>query len=57
MWFCLTSGTANPPSTMRVLVIFAHPEPKSFVGALKDKTLEVMKELGHEVMLSDLYAM
>jgi NAD(P)H dehydrogenase (quinone) len=42
---------------MRVLVIFAHPEPKSFVGALKDKTLEVMKELGHEVMLSDLYAM
>ena len=42
---------------MKVLYIYAHPEPKSFNGALKDTALAALQEKGHEVKLSDLYAM
>ena len=42
---------------MKVLYIYAHPEPKSFNAALKDTALAALKEKGHEVKLSDLYAM
>lgn len=42
---------------MKVLYVYAHPEPKSFNGALKDIALAALKEKGHEVKLSDLYAM
>ncbi|WP_322005131.1 NAD(P)H-dependent oxidoreductase [Paraburkholderia tropica] len=42
---------------MKVLIVFAHPEPKSFNGALKDTAVTVLKELGHEVQVSDLYQM
>ncbi|KRG11358.1 MULTISPECIES: NAD(P)H-dependent oxidoreductase [Staphylococcus] len=42
---------------MKVLIVYAHPEPKSFNGALKDKALDVLKNQGHEVKVSDLYAM
>jgi len=42
---------------MKVLYIFAHPEPKSFNAAMKDTALSALKEKGHEVKLSDLYAM
>jgi len=42
---------------MKVLYIYAHPEPKSFNGALKDEALSALQEKGHEVKLSDLYAM
>jgi NAD(P)H dehydrogenase (quinone) len=42
---------------MKVLIVYAHPEPKSFNGALKDLAISVLKEQGHEVKLSDLYAM
>ncbi|WP_410508500.1 NAD(P)H-dependent oxidoreductase [Methanosarcina hadiensis] len=42
---------------MKVLYIFAHPEPKSFNAAMKDTALAALKEKGHEVKLSDLYAM
>lgn len=42
---------------MKVLYIYAHPEPKSFNGALKDTALATLKEKGYEVKLSDLYAM
>ncbi|PAV13700.1 quinone oxidoreductase [Methanosarcina spelaei] len=42
---------------MKVLYVYAHPEPKSFNGALKDTALAVLQEKGHEVKLSDLYAM
>ena len=41
---------------MRVLIVFAHPEPRSFNGALKDLAVETLTEAGHEVRLSDLYA-
>ncbi|HWR25544.1 MAG TPA: NAD(P)H-dependent oxidoreductase [Methanosarcina sp.] len=42
---------------MKVLYVYAHPEPKSFNGALKDTALAALKEKGHEVKLSDLYGM
>ena len=40
---------------MNVLVVFAHPEPASFSGALKDVAVATLSALGHEVVVSDLY--
>ncbi|WP_410668736.1 NAD(P)H-dependent oxidoreductase [Amycolatopsis sp. cmx-4-68] len=42
---------------MNVLWVFAHPEPRSLSGALRDDGLRTLKELGHDVRESDLYAM
>jgi NAD(P)H dehydrogenase (quinone) len=42
---------------MNVLIVHAHPEPKSFTTAMKDLAVEVLTEQGHEVVVSDLYAM
>jgi NAD(P)H dehydrogenase (quinone) len=42
---------------MKVLIVFAHPEPKSFNGDLKDLAVQTLKDNGHEVEVSDLYAM
>jgi NAD(P)H dehydrogenase (quinone) len=43
-------------SFMRVLIVFAHPEPHSFNGALKDLAVETLVTGGHVVRVSDLYA-
>lgn len=42
---------------MNALIVYAHPEPKSFNGALKDLAVRVLTEQGHQVQVSDLYAM
>ncbi|MEU8828660.1 NAD(P)H-dependent oxidoreductase [Streptomyces sp. NPDC048636] len=42
---------------MNVLWIFAHPEPRSLSGALRDEGLRALRELGHDTRQSDLYAM
>lgn len=42
---------------MKVLWIFAHPEPRSLSGALRDEGLRALRDEGHEVRESDLYAM
>ena len=42
---------------MKIFIVFAHPEPKCFNGALKDKAVATLKEAGHEVVVSDLYQM
>lgn len=42
---------------MNVLIVYAHPEPKSFNGALKDLAVSELTTLGHQVKVSDLYAM
>lgn len=42
---------------MKVLWIYAHPEPRSLSGALRDEALQALTELGHEYRESDLYAM
>lgn len=41
---------------MKVLIVHAHPEPKSFTAAMKDAAIEVLRDTGHDVQLSDLYA-
>lgn len=42
---------------MRVLIVHAHPEAKSFNGALTRTARAALSESGHEVVVSDLYAM
>ncbi|TNC22864.1 NAD(P)H-dependent oxidoreductase [Amycolatopsis alkalitolerans] len=42
---------------MKVLWIYAHPEPRSLTGSLRDEGLRALTELGHEYRESDLYAM
>lgn len=42
---------------MRVFIVHAHPEPKSFNGAMTRAATEVLLAHGHEVQVSDLYAM
>ncbi len=41
---------------MNILLVFAHPEPRSLNGALRDVALQELKAQGHEVRLTDLYA-
>ncbi|CAI9726040.1 Hypothetical predicted protein [Octopus vulgaris] len=40
----------------RVLVVFAHEEPKSLNATLKNYAISVFKEKGYEIKESDLYA-
>jgi len=42
---------------MRVLIVYAHPEPKSFNGALLRSGIDALAAAGHEAAVSDLYAM
>ncbi|TIR37615.1 MAG: NAD(P)H-dependent oxidoreductase, partial [Mesorhizobium sp.] len=41
---------------MKVLLVFAHPEPRSLNGALRDVAVRELEAQGHEVLISDLYA-
>jgi NAD(P)H dehydrogenase (quinone) len=41
---------------MHVLFVYAHPEPTSFTGALKDAGVTALRKAGHTVEISDLYA-
>jgi NAD(P)H dehydrogenase (quinone) len=42
---------------MNVLIVYAHPEPKSLNGAIRDFAVERLRRAGHDVRVSDLYAM
>ena len=42
---------------MNVLIVFAHPESKSFNGALFDTAVKTLSAAGHTVATSDLYRM
>ncbi|CAK0750279.1 NAD(P)H dehydrogenase (quinone) [Azospirillaceae bacterium] len=42
---------------MRVLVVYAHHEQKSFVAAMKDAAVHTLTAQNHDVVVSDLYAM
>jgi NAD(P)H dehydrogenase (quinone) len=42
---------------MKILIVYAHPEPQSLNGALKDLAVRHLTDQGHEVRVSDLYAM
>lgn len=41
---------------MQVLLVYAHPEPASFNGALRDTAVATLTAAGHTVTVSDLYA-
>ncbi|AZO28938.1 NAD(P)H-dependent oxidoreductase [Mesorhizobium sp. M1B.F.Ca.ET.045.04.1.1] len=42
---------------MRIFIVHAHPEPYSFNGALTRAAQGALSAAGHEVVVSDLYAM
>lgn len=42
---------------MKVLIVYAHPEHRSFNGALLEAAKQTLEAAGHEVRVSDLYAM
>ncbi|MFI2780726.1 NAD(P)H-dependent oxidoreductase [Streptomyces sp. ALB3] len=42
---------------MKTLIVHAHPEPKSLNSSLKDLAVSTLENAGHEVQVSDLYAM
>jgi NAD(P)H dehydrogenase (quinone) len=41
---------------VNVLIVYAHPAPTSFNGALRDVSVETLSANGHAVVVSDLYA-
>jgi NAD(P)H dehydrogenase (quinone) len=40
---------------VNVLIVYAHPEPKSFTAALNDTAVAALTAAGHKVEVSDLY--
>lgn len=42
---------------MNVLIVHAHPEPQSFTASMMKTAVEELTRAGHEVVVSDLYAM
>jgi len=40
-----------------ILIVHAHPEPRSLTSALKDRAINYLGAQGHAVQVSDLYAM
>lgn len=49
-------ATRKRPTGKRVVVVFAHPNRSSFVGAMLDRCLSSLRSGGAEVRLIDLYA-
>jgi NAD(P)H dehydrogenase (quinone) len=49
----LNTGPARP----KALVILAHPERRSFNGAMADAAVETLRDQGYDVAFSDLYRM
>ncbi len=41
---------------MRILIVWAHPDPTSFTHALAARTAETVRAAGHDAILRDLYA-
>jgi NAD(P)H dehydrogenase (quinone) len=42
---------------MKILIVYAHPEPRSLNGSLKNLAVSVLERAGHGVVVSGLYAM
>lgn len=42
---------------MNVLIVYAHPSPGSFNAAMLQVALRILRQAGHSILLSDLYAM
>ena len=48
-------GTEN--RQMNILIVYAHQESRSFNYAMLETAREILTRKGHEVVVSDLYAM
>ena len=53
----MPSAVAARLEVMKTLIVHAHPEPKSLNSSLKDLAVSTLESAGHEVLVSDLYAM
>lgn len=42
---------------MNIFIVYAHPEPRSLNGSLKNVAVDFLKSSGDQVRISDLYAM
>lgn len=42
---------------MKVFIVYAHAEPRSFNGAMRDLAVATLTDAGHAVQVSDLYEM
>lgn len=42
---------------MKVFIVFAHHESRSFCAAMLERSIQTLRGLGHEVVVSDLHAM
>src|SRR6516225_2630860 len=51
------NGQGRVQGEMSVFIVHAHPEPRSFNGAMTRAAAAALKEAGHELAVSDLYAM
>jgi hypothetical protein len=54
---CRPDHQERMPDPMNVLIVFSHPEPKSFNGALFDTAVRELRAAGHTVVTSDLLIM
>ncbi|MEU5001231.1 NAD(P)H-dependent oxidoreductase [Streptomyces sp. NPDC021622] len=50
-------NTTTPPRPKKILVVSAHPEPRSLNASLAAFAVDELRAAGHEVRVSDLYAM
>src|SRR3954447_19161664 len=50
------SQSSTKELIMKVLIVFAHPEPRSLNGSLRDVAVGELEAQGHQVRVSDLYA-
>jgi len=41
---------------MKVLIVYCHPSPQSFIAQLREDVRSALERAGHEVALLDLYA-
>jgi NAD(P)H dehydrogenase (quinone) len=48
---------AAPQQRKKILVVSAHPEPRSLTASLTSFAVDRLRTAGHEVQVSDLYAM
>ncbi|MGO4430743.1 NAD(P)H-dependent oxidoreductase, partial [Streptomyces sp. MCAF7] len=48
---------ATPQPRKKILIVSAHPEPRSLNASLTSFATEELRAAGHEVRVSDLYAM
>jgi len=51
------STSTENRNPLKVLLVLAHPERRSFNGAMADTAIETLRGLGHHVAFSDLYRM